>query len=64
MTLNHFDPSELDRVDPDLERVAASLEAYASASALPGKVHGAVVKARAQRLRTISRWSHFRSNLT
>ena len=30
MTINHFDPSELDRVDPELDRLAEGLEAYAA----------------------------------
>ena len=36
MTLNHFDPSELDRVDPELDELAEELQSYAAdASPVP-----------------------------
>jgi hypothetical protein len=32
MTDNHYDPSEIDRVDPELDGIAAALERYADAT--------------------------------
>ena len=47
MTINHFDPSELDRVDPALDKLAEDLEAYAAAAspALPLGLSARIIEA-------------------